>query len=196
MPAEAPSRVPAPSDKEEADKPEPATLAEPQIPQASGSEETPQSGTAKERETKLAETPPAKPKEESRLRIPEPPRKPDMNGSPKKAKEKPEPGVVAKKPGSVAASSMVVRREWRIQFASFRTAAMADREWDTMGKGVTEALGDTPKVVSPVDLGDRGVFHRLQAGPFANRSLAVAACARVKAVAPTQSCLPIRVRAN
>jgi TPR repeat protein len=86
------------------------------------------------------------------------------------------------------------RREWRVQFASFRTTAETDRAWQMLMRRAPGAIGDTPRIVMQADLGDRGVYQRLQAGPLGGREAAIALCRSIHEILPNQGCLPIRVR--
>jgi hypothetical protein len=64
----------------------------------------------------------------------------------------------------------------RIQLASVRETEAAQREWTRLARQHADVLGGlTPQYVS-ADLGERGVFVRLQAGPFAGTDAAQAAC--------------------
>ena len=45
-----------------------------------------------------------------------------------------------------------------------------------------------------VDLGPKGVFHRLQAGPLADHAAAQALCTRIREAMPGQPCLVIAPR--
>ncbi len=69
----------------------------------------------------------------------------------------------------------------RIQLASVRDAADAQREWARVARQYPDLLGSlTPQFV-PADLGDRGIFVRVQAGPFASPEAARATCDALRA---------------
>ena len=69
----------------------------------------------------------------------------------------------------------------RIQLASVRDAADAQREWARVVRQYPDLLGSlTPQFV-PADLGDRGIFVRVQAGPFASPEAARATCDALRA---------------
>lgn len=85
-------------------------------------------------------------------------------------------------------------QEWRVQLASFRTPAEAERAWAALARRAGDAMGATPRIIARADLGDRGVFHRLQAGPLKGRNAAHELCDRIRKAAPDQGCLPIRSR--
>jgi TPR repeat protein len=102
-----------------------------------------------------------------------------------KMQKKPEIPVKPTTPG---------RREWRVQFASFRTTAETDRAWQMLMRRAPAAIGETPRIVTQADLGDRGTYHRLQAGPLGGRDAAIDLCRRIHEILPNQGCLPIQVR--
>ncbi len=69
----------------------------------------------------------------------------------------------------------------RIQLASVRDMADAQREWARVTRQYPDLLaGMSPQFV-PADLGDRGIFIRVQAGPFASPEAARAACDALRA---------------
>lgn len=86
------------------------------------------------------------------------------------------------------------RHVWRVQLASFRTTAEADRAWQMLVRRAPGAIGKTPRIVTQADLGDRGLYHRLQAGPLGGHDAAIALCRRIHETLPNQGCLPMRVR--
>ena len=85
-------------------------------------------------------------------------------------------------------------REWRVQFAAFRTADEAKQALATLNDKAGAAIGRTPRMIAFADLGTRGIFHRVQAGPVEDANAAARLCALVKAVLPKQPCFPIRTR--
>lgn len=98
------------------------------------------------------------------------------------------------KPAPARPASIAAAREWRVQFASFRTPAGAERAWRDLIRRAGDAIGEIPRIVARADLGDRGIYHRLQAGPVGGRDAAVDLCSRVRDSVPEQRCLPVRVR--
>jgi hypothetical protein len=69
----------------------------------------------------------------------------------------------------------------RIQLASVRDMADAQREWARVTRQYSDLLGGLSPQFVPADLGDRGVFIRVQAGPFASPEAARAACDALRA---------------
>lgn len=83
--------------------------------------------------------------------------------------------------------------EWRVQFAAYRSAAEAERALASLNERAGAAIGRTPRIIDVADTGERGVFHRIQAGPLDNAEAANELCILVKAVLPQQACVPLQV---
>lgn len=66
--------------------------------------------------------------------------------------------------------------KFRIQLGAFRTRAKATRHGQGLQRKHHGLLGRLNMVVERVDLGSRGIFYRLRAGPFANRQTARSLC--------------------
>lgn len=104
---------------------------------------------------------------------------------------KPAPARKAPAQTAAAPSSGSAPAGWRIQLASFRSQGEARSGWERLKAAHGEALGALQPIFDEVNLGTgRGVFVRLQAGPFANASAARQACSRIRQKAPNQGCLP------
>jgi hypothetical protein len=69
----------------------------------------------------------------------------------------------------------------RIQLAAHREAAQAEAEWVKLQKRFAAELTGLSPAFERADLGERGVFIRVQAGPFKDRNAAVALCEQLKA---------------
>lgn len=69
----------------------------------------------------------------------------------------------------------------RIQLASVPEESLAAGEWKRLQHKYSSALGALSLTVETADLGAKGVYHRLQAGPFADKASAVAKCDELKA---------------
>ncbi len=69
-----------------------------------------------------------------------------------------------------------------VQIAAVKSEARANEEWSRLKSNHTELLGDMNLILRQVDLGDRGVFFRMQTGPFPNRLMAIDMCQQLKAV--------------
>jgi hypothetical protein len=75
----------------------------------------------------------------------------------------------------------------RIQLAAVKTPEEAQKEWGRLQKALGDALTGLSLTVEGVDLGAKGVFQRIQAGPFQDKAAASAKCAAIKAL--KQDCL-------
>ena len=69
-------------------------------------------------------------------------------------------------PGRTTRSAAALIGPYRIQLGSFRSARVAQRRWRRVSKRQKALLGRLKMVIERVDLGPRGVFFRLQAGPL------------------------------
>src|SRR5690606_4107354 len=82
---------------------------------------------------------------------------------------------------------------WRVQFAAYRSAAVAEAGWDRLRQRFLPVLKKYAPIIERVDLGPgHGVFHRLQVGPFPEHADAAALCAQLRQIRPNQPCLPVR----
>jgi TPR repeat protein len=68
----------------------------------------------------------------------------------------------------------------RIQLAAVKNADEATPEWNRLQKELGTQLDGLVLTVESVDLGTKGIYHRIQAGPFADKSAAAAKCAVIK----------------
>lgn len=73
--------------------------------------------------------------------------------------------------------------EHYVQLGSIKSAAAASGEWSKLLKKFPSELAGTKYRVERADLGDRGVFFRIQAGPMAGES-ASEICGSIKAQKP------------
>ena len=90
----------------------------------------------------------------------------------------PKPVVEPPPEPSVTASPITV---FRVQLAALRSRADAEAAWRRLKRANGDLLGDLHAKIMRVDLGDRGVFYRLRAGPLASAAMASALCSRLKA---------------
>ena len=70
---------------------------------------------------------------------------------------------------------------FQIQLASVLSEEAALAEWKRIGGKHKELLGGLTPAVTRADLGDRGVFYRLRAGPLADKAAAEAMCSSLAA---------------
>lgn len=64
-----------------------------------------------------------------------------------------------------------------VHIASYRTMDHVVQGWETMRAMLPDVLGPLNARVEAADLGERGVYLRLKAGPFATRTEALSTCA-------------------
>ncbi len=127
-------------------------------------------------ETPPSSTPPAAETQAPKEAAPAPPQE--------TAKAEPTPPPPAPKAVPAATSG-----NYLIQLGAFGDDAGANRAWKTLQGKFGAVLGDLSPDIQTADLGAKGVFHRLRAGPFSSRSEADAACAALKA--QKQGCLVV-----
>jgi hypothetical protein len=68
----------------------------------------------------------------------------------------------------------------RHQLAAVKNADEATPEWSRLQKELGTQLDGLVLTVESVDLGTKGIYHRIQAGPFADKSAAAAKCEIIK----------------
>lgn len=78
---------------------------------------------------------------------------------------------------------------YAVHLASYRDAAGAEQGWSELKARFPALLAGKQPSLEHVDLGERGVFQRLLAVPFANRAEAEKLCSRLNARAAMQYCL-------
>jgi len=71
---------------------------------------------------------------------------------------------------------------FRLQVAATKDEGAAQSEWARLRKAHADLLGDLSLTVVRADLGDKGVFYRLQAGVIPDRAAAEKLCAQLRAV--------------
>lgn len=77
-----------------------------------------------------------------------------------------------------------------VQVGSVKTLEGAESEWGRIKKTFSEELGEAPHRVQAAELGDKGTFYRIQAGPMSKDS-ASSICDSIKAQKPG-GCLVIQ----
>jgi TPR repeat protein len=77
----------------------------------------------------------------------------------------------------------------RVQLAAVKNADEAPTEWSRLQKALGMQLEGLALTVESVDLGTKGIYHRIQAGPFPDKAAATAKCAAIKAL--NQDCLVV-----
>jgi cell division septation protein DedD len=77
-----------------------------------------------------------------------------------------------------------------IQLGSYKSLKEIDKSWNNLQKKHSTLLGDLSYITKKADLGDKGVFYRLQAGPFLAESSARTLCKKLKEL--EQDCLFVK----
>ena len=71
-------------------------------------------------------------------------------------------------------------RGWRVQIAAFRSVEATKRSWQRVRRRHKDVLGSLELSVVKADLGKKGVYYRMQAGPLAGADAARKLCAEIK----------------
>ncbi len=102
------------------------------------------------------------------------------------------PGPAAEVTPGPAAAKIPATRTWRVQLASFRAPADAEVAWRRLSARHPELLAGLTAETVEADLGpERGIYHRLIAGPLDSRAAARALCRDIKQRTPRQGCLTL-----
>lgn len=67
-----------------------------------------------------------------------------------------------------------------VHLASYRSTKQAERGWSQLRRAHQKLLGDLSYTVTEINLGSKGVFFRLIAGPFPNKEAASDTCRKLK----------------
>ena len=98
------------------------------------------------------------------------------------------PPVASAKPGKSSLKPMDTGKEGAtpmkpsagVHLASYRSIKQAERGWARIKGAHRSILGKLKHEVSKVNLGKKGIYYRLKAGPFKNAASAKAACGKLK----------------
>ncbi len=80
--------------------------------------------------------------------------------------------------------------DYLIQIAAVRTEEAAEGEWRRVSTRYPDILGNLKPVIVRADLGERGIFYRLRAGPLSDRPAAEEVCGAL--AAQSVGCLVVR----
>ena len=69
---------------------------------------------------------------------------------------------------------------YRLQLGAVRSAEAAQLEWDRLKRAQADVLGGLSAEARRIDLGERGVFYRIVAGPIGDAAAAAHACDELK----------------
>ena len=90
------------------------------------------------------------------------------------------PARTASVPRAVPPPTRVSAGGYRVQIASLKSEDAAKRTWTDLSKRHADLFGKLSSSVVRADLGQKGVYYRLQAGPLADAAAAQALCNRAK----------------
>lgn len=82
---------------------------------------------------------------------------------------------------SIPPASTAAGGNARIQLGAVRSREAAQKEWARLQKANSDLLGKLGLNISQANLGDRGTFFRIQAGPVGDQKAASDLCAKLKA---------------
>lgn len=91
------------------------------------------------------------------------------------AAEPPRPAPAAAEPARAEAGHPI-----RVRLAALRSVAAAREEWARAKRDYPDLLGRLSAVAVRVDLGDQGIYYRVEAGPFADAAAAERMCSVLK----------------
>jgi cell division septation protein DedD len=77
---------------------------------------------------------------------------------------------------TIAASKVLMTGSYRVQLGAVRSQDGAQTEWARLRKRYPDLLGKLELVVTRADLGKKGVFYRLRAGPLSDQAAARKLC--------------------
>ena len=84
-------------------------------------------------------------------------------------------------PKDKASKKMAARRAFHVQFGAMKSKTRAVREAARIARVYKSLLGGLKVRAMRVDLGKRGIYYRLRAGPLENRAAADALCRKIAA---------------
>lgn len=109
----------------------------------------------------------------------DPPR-PELNRAPR-ATPPPVPAKPAVQPVKKPATPITAgRQDYMVQLAASRSRALARGVYSNLQKNYDDVLGRRDPLILRVDLGERGIFYRVNVPGFANRAAATQFCADLK----------------
>ncbi len=93
-------------------------------------------------------------------------------------------------PSDVSLSDTASQDYYLVQLASFRSSADADALWTRLNAAQPSFFSGAKKIIQEADLGDRGLYYRLQVGLFESREDANGYCVQLKQSG--QDCLVVK----
>ena len=105
------------------------------------------------------------------------PPRPDLNRAPRAAVEPTPPSVAAPAP-AIARTGQ--RDDFMVQLAASRSRALARGVYSELQGNYNDLLGQRNPLILRVDLGDKGIFYRVNVPGFESRNAASAFCTNLK----------------
>jgi cell division septation protein DedD len=103
----------------------------------------------------------------------------------------PKPPPTTPTPAPAQAAPAPSAGGFRVQIAATKDEATAHKEWQRIQAAHSDLLGALGLTIERADLGERGVFFRIQAGPIPDRAAADKLCAALKAA--IGGCIVVKV---
>ncbi|MBL4612317.1 MAG: SEL1-like repeat protein [Emcibacter sp.] len=103
----------------------------------------------------------------------------------------PEKAKVAEETVPSPSSTMTAADNFRVQLGSFRTETTAQKAMDQIKNKLSPLLDDTSSKIEFADLGEKGIYYRLQLHPFENALDAGQFCSQLQQNG--QSCYVVKV---
>ena len=91
---------------------------------------------------------------------------------------RPKPASVERTPA--AASPHAAAGSVQVRLGSVRTPEEARSEWERLKRGNADLLGNLRANAVRTDLGDKGIYYRIEAGPVADSAAAEKLCGELK----------------
>ncbi len=110
-----------------------------------------------------------------------PAQKPAPVSTPSSLPVKPKAQARAAIPKDEASKKMAPRGAFQVQLGAMKSKTRAAREAARIARVYKSLLGGLKVSAMRVDLGKRGIYYRLRAGPFENRAAADALCRKIAA---------------
>ena len=90
------------------------------------------------------------------------------------------PGNAAQAPAAPPKPAAAKTAGTRLQLGSLRSEDAARQEWERIKRKNTDLLGSLSATPVRADLGDKGVYYRIQTGPLADLPAAERICSELK----------------
>ncbi len=88
--------------------------------------------------------------------------------------------VAAPAPAAPANDAPTAAGNYRVQLAALKTEADAKAAWKRLAAKYPDILGPLAMHLEKVDLGTKGIYYRVQAGPFTDKNAARDICTKLK----------------